>query len=327
MFKKIILSFLLLSPCTVSTLDFHHDQLMLLSINNPSEPFWCFEGTMIRQKKDGDFQQLIEKWSDVIAQLWSEFTKQLEEEVNISLEEINNFLQSSDFQQSYNRYLQKRLEESSYHLSPEENIDPTVLRFIQAQAEYLGLTDNYKTFLQNNMNLLSTSFGLDSIHHVLICNHKIYTLDNVQDFFKSIYTDHTNYFIEPAENIHKTRCIELPNLLHLGIAEAISGIIHQSHAMIYLFTNFEFNDKSISQDTIQDFFNFIQLRSFIEAVLQTKNPLEAAYFLKIQQTEDQKSTKINNLWQDFIEDIQNCYDDEDLELYESTIIQLKRRSN
>lgn len=328
MFKKTILFFtffILSTPSLQFTNSFQHDKLVLPSVHI-EEPFWCFEGSIIRERKEHIFKNTIEKWNSIISDLWKGITNKIEKEIEMPIEELEEFLQSSTFKKSYETYLNKRIQEDVAHLTHQEQIDQKVLEFIQSHAEYLGLTKKHLVHLQDNITILSTSFGLDSLGHALICNKKIYNINNVEDFFKCIYSDTTNYFIEPDENIHRTRCIELPNLLHIGIAEAVSGIIHQSHAIIYLITNFEFNNKSLSQDLVNEIFNFIQLRSFIEASLQTKNPLESALFLKIQQTNDDKGDIAKNLWQDFIEDVENCYDEEDLELYESNLMQLKRRS-
>lgn len=292
------------------------------------QPFWSFESNIIRQKNETSFAEVIKKWTQKINDAWQDIAQTLEEEVGLSEDDLNALMHDQQVHQSYMKYQQEKYQSIMPTLIEEENIPTDIKNFIKGKVAYLEVEKPYKLALMKNMNLLSTSFGCDAYQHYLICNEKIYTAENVQDFFASTYTEHTNYFIEPNQNIHKTRCIELPNLLHLGIAEAVSGIIHQSHLLIFLLSHYEFNKQSVSDTTHVECFHFLQFRSFMEAALQTKNPLEAARFLQLKQDDAEEiSEKYHNLWLEFTKDLENCYHEDDLDFYESVVMHVKRNAH
>ena len=314
-------SLTLLFSSAIFTNNFHNK--IVVSGVNHQEPFWCFEQTLIRQKTPTSFINLLEKWNKKIEDLWKDLIAEINEDIGIDEESIDEALNSPEVIQKYISLQQQKYHELSSQLTSESSIDPFVRNFIKNKISYFNIYKPYELVLFNELPLLTTSFGSNALYHYLVCNAHIYSHENIKKIYESALIDETSYHVEPGENVHKTRCIELSNLLHLGLSEAFSGIIHQSHFLINLLTCFEFNQKSLSEELQKKAITFIQFRSFIEATLQSKNPLESAQFLKLQNNNNTEKL-FHDQWQEFIKDIENCYNEEDLKRYDSFALKVKR---
>ena len=151
----------------------------------------------------------------------------------------------------------------------------------------------------------------------------IYTPAKIKELYESSITQTAKYYIQPHTNLHKSRAIEISNLFHLGISQAISSVVHQGDFFAKLLRIVILNKKTFSKETQTYGTDYAIFRSYLEAALQSKNPLEVALFLEPQVSEFPQDFII--LWREFIEDLQNCYDEDDLESYESLSL-FERRS-
>ena len=298
--------------------DNFHNQLIIpsVAIHNP---YWEFAGQAISQKEEGAFAQLVEKWNDTLDELWRNLNHKIREDIHASTKQLDYYMEEKLFVDVYVNYYKKVYAEI---IENNEVIDPIVLDFIQLKLCYLQCNKPVKIYMLDNMPLPSLSFGADKSEHYLILNTDIYNAENIQYVYELASKNISQFYIAPHTNLHKSRAIEHSNLLHLGITQALSSIIHQGDYFSKLLQYFIYNQKSISKD-IQIYGAYlIEFRSFLEACLQSKNPLEAAIFLEPYL--DNFNQEFILLWRDFIDDITNCYNADDLNAYETLSLKERR---
>ena len=283
---------------------------------NINDPFWEFLYQPISQKEEGSFAKLVTKWDKNINKLWTQFNSKVKADINISAQQIEYFLNENIFINTYmNCY--KQLDEECI-----EEIDQNVLNFIQLKLSYLQLKKPIKIYEKNDIPLLTMSFGTDKTNYNLILNGEVYTSERILSLYESSITKEPIYHIEPHTNLHRSQAIETSNLLHLGIAQAASNIAHQNDLFAKLLTVLLYNKKMLSKETQSYGTDYIQFQSYLEACLQSKNPLEVALFLEAKLSNSNQEFIL--LWRELIQDIRNCYDPDDLETYEKISLQVRR---
>ena len=298
--------------------DNFHNQLIIPSVNIDN-PFWEFAGQTISQKEDGIFAELIIKLDDTLDKLWRKFNTLVREDINASSNQLDYYLEEKIFVDVYANYYKKIHAEI---IENEQEIDPIVLNFIWLKLYYLQCNKPVKICPIENMSLPAASFGADKENHYLVINTCIYNAEDIKNIYELATQKTSQFYIAPHTNIHQSRAIEHSNLLHLGIAQALSGIVHQGDYFSKLLQYFIYNKKTMTKETQVYGADYIQFRSFLEACLQSKNPLETALF--VEPYLDHLGQEFILLWREFIDDIKNCYDSDDLNAYETLSLKERR---
>lgn len=320
-FKQIVSIAFLTSSILLA--DNFHTQLIIPSVDIDN-PAWEFAGNQIAQKEDDSFAQLVSKWTDTLDELWQRLNEKTIEELNASTEQLDRNLENSLFLDAYESYC-KQVYADFINEEEFQETDTKVLNFIHLKLFYLQLNKPIKIHSNpNNMPLLTFAFGADKTGHHLILNKSIYNAETIETLYDCSVKKAFNYHIQPHTNIHSSQAIEYSNLLHLGITQAIAMTIHQGDYFSKLLQFLTYNQKQFSKETQTFGTDYIVFHAYLEACLQSKNPLEAALFLETKL--DRFSQEYVLLWRDFIEDITNCYDPDDLEAYESLSLKLRREA-
>ena len=305
---KQLLSLLFLSFSLIQANNFHN-QLIIPSVNiyNPS---WEFAGQTISQKEDDSFEQLVSKWHDKLDIICRKLNSKIRNDIGASMNQLDYYMEQKIFVDIYTSYYQRvfgdMLEED-----PED--DQNVLNFIQLKLHYLQCNKPINIRLKNNLTIPSFSFGSDKDEHYLFLNSNLYSPEHIVDVYELAAQKDYKFYRAAHLNHHESRVIEYCNLLHFGIAQALSGVLHQSDYFSKLLIYFVYGNKSNSKETYTYGSDYIQFRSFLEGCLQSKNPVEAAIFFEPQL--DSLNQEFVLLWREFIEDIKNCYDQDNLQDY------------
>jgi len=317
-YKQLLLLITISSSIIASS---YHNQLIIPSVNS-ANPSWEFVGNPIHQKEDGLFTQLVEKWNDILGLQWNKVRTKIKDDIHISTAQIDYYMTKQHFINAYMNFYKNNYPEifdETYNL----DIDENVLNFILLTLNYLQVdTTNIKIYPKEDTYLLTSSFGAHKDTHYLVFHAHMFNAENINSIYNSHIQNKPNFYIAPHTNLHKSRSIEYNNFLHLGIAQSVSNIVHQGDFFAKLLRIFTYNNKTLSQETQIYGSHYVQFRSYLEACLQSKNPLEAAIFLEPQV--DNLHQDFLLLWQDFIQDIQSCYNEDDLQAYENLSLQARR---
>ena len=276
-------------------------------------PYWEFAYQPIAQSYDGAFENLIEKWENIIKVQWQIVNEKMYDEVGISANRLTYYLSSSVFLDFYMNCYRSWYPEFFDEATPQE-IDPIVLNFLHLKFYYLGCNKPIQFNKITNMPMISTSFGADNKRHYLIFNDNFYNQENIKDLYQATADKVIKYQIFPSNNIHPSRIIENSNLLHLGITLSLSNIVHQADLFIRLLPAMTYGQEIMSDKMQKYCSDYMVFLSFIESALQSKNPVEIALYLQPQL--DNLHFTFSTLWEEFIHDLQNCYDPCDLKKYE-----------
>jgi hypothetical protein len=149
----------------------------------------------------------------------------------------------------------------------------------------------------------------------------MYNSEKINDIYEDSINNELKFHIMPHTNVHKSRIIEYSNFLHLGITQALSGIVHQGDYFSKLLLFFLYNQKTASKETQSYGAEIVLFQSYLESCFQSKNPFEIALF--IEPYIDTFNQEFILLWREFIDDVKDCYDPDDLEAYET--LSLKKR--
>ena len=307
-----ILTLLFLSSALLIA-DHNYNQLIIPSVNIEN-PYWEFAYQTISQKEDGAFERLVEKWENIVDTKWQKLNEAVYEEIGINADQLCYYLSDQDFIDAYIHCYKAWYEDFIDEKYP-QYFDPIVLNFIHLKLYYLGCGKPTQINRLDDIPMLTTSFGSDSNRHYLIVNEHIYNKDNMQVLYGLTEKKIVKYQIIPHTNFHKSLAIEYANLLHLGIVQSLSNIVHQSDFFIKLLQVIIYSKKTLSEKTQKYGSDHLIFISFLESALQSKNPVEIALFLEPQL--DNLHFEFATLWQEFIQDLQNCYDADDLEKYET----------
>ena len=306
---KQFLSFIFFSFSLIQADNFHN-QLIIPSVNIYN-PFWEFAGQKISQKEDHSFESLISKWNDKLDILCRKLNSKIRNDIGFSIYQLDYYMEQKIFVDVYTDYYKRifgdMLEEEI------ESDDQTVLNFIQLKLYYLQCNKPLNIRIKDNLAIPAFSFGSDKNDHYLFVNSNLYSPENIADVYKIATQKDYKFYLAPHVNYHESRVIEYCNLLHFGIAQALSGILHQSDYFSKLLIYFTYGNKSNSKETFTYGAHYMQFRSLLEASLQSKNPVEVAIFFEPQL--DNLNQEFILLWREFIEDIKNCYNQDDLNDY------------
>ncbi|MBV8661161.1 MAG: hypothetical protein JO129_03385 [Candidatus Dependentiae bacterium] len=315
---KRLLSLIFLSSFMLLRADNFQNQIIIPSVDIEN-PFWEFAGQPITQAEDNCFANLIEKWNAILDQLWMKLNNKIRQDINISIHQINYYLEGDLFINVYDDYCRRSYPE----IEDAQDADFIVLNFANFKLYYLQLQKPLFIIVKNNNNsLFSEAVGTDKKGHYLILNANVYNSEEITSLYNPS-ENKSKFRIERNPNTYKSQIIEPANFLHFGIAQAISSVIHQSDYFSKILRVFTYNKKPLSQETQEFAADYVLFQSYLEATLQSKNPLEIARYLEPKV--DCLHYEFAFLWRDFIQDIENCYDPEDLQAYED-LISFERRA-
>ncbi|MGZ6250593.1 MAG: hypothetical protein ACXWL2_01045 [Candidatus Chromulinivorax sp.] len=297
-----------------------HDELYLptIDINNPK---WCCGTNVIQQKEESSCLQLVDKWNNEIKKYWQKLHNNILEEIGAYTYQIDYYMTEQRFIDVYMNMYYQQFEEYLDDNIAEENIDPLVMNFIMHKLYYLQLSKSVKIYPMNNIRIPAIGFGNDKEGYYLLINTDIFSKQAVLDVYNLEQEKKTNFCILPPTQMYSSQAVEYRNLLHLYLAEAVSRIEHQEDFFARMLQFFLYNKKQLSIETQKYGFDYVQFHGFIEATLQSHNPLEIAQLL--QPHVDNLHYDFMNAWQELIKDIENCYNQDDLESYKA--INLKER--
>ncbi|MBM17544.1 MAG: hypothetical protein CL947_00565 [Epsilonproteobacteria bacterium] len=313
---KTILKVSLFFLCFFNTVISKQNQNLLLS----QEPRLRFHNNEQIILKKNSYQELIKKWNKLFNNTWQKLRNYIEQDLQLPFEQVETLLANPNLAQLYFELKENDLQKSQDYIISEEDIDPEVLHFIKHFIQKFTTKKNIKILLSNRLSTITATSGTDTHTHFIICNSNLYSKENIKHFYEALSENNGIFYIEPCTN-KSVRFIELSNLLLVGLLEAASHIEHQSNLFTFLLTNFNFVNKKLSQKAIHLCWHFTEIRSMIEAVLQSKNPLETALFIgKIRYKS--KSNKERMLWKNLVNDIASCYTKESLQRFKYAIAEI-----
>lgn len=286
----------------------------------PQKPSLRFHNNEPIFLKPGAYEQLVERWNNRLQRSWDNFYARLQNDIGTPKEIFYRYLYDKTITQHYNSLKEKdlsTLKDTEY--TSEEDIDPEVLTFIKKIIKKHCSKKNIKILLTPHINTLTATFGSDKGTHYLICNSAVYAKEHIKQYYDSLTTNNGTFYIEHLAT--SVRSIELSNFLIIGLIEAASHIQHQSNLFTFLVANFKFSDKKPSEATIQFGWYIAEVRGILEAVLQSKNPLETAIFIGKTRKRNEKERK---LWKKLIHELADCYNEESLEYFKASIREINQ---
>lgn len=314
-----LIALIFLSSSLLSANNFH--TTLLLPRINITNPTWSYTGKKISQKEDEVFIKLIEKWEAVLTSIYDKLDAQIYEDIGASINTLDFYMEDQRFIDAYNDHCQKTF---ANIIDEQIKIDPVLTNYISQKLTFLQLTEPITIYTSDDISFPAISFGSSQQGHCFILKRDTYNKNNIQDLYKSAQLNIYKFNVMPPSQNHSSRVIEYTNYLQLGITQAVSMILHQGDYFAKMLLFFMYNNKFMSEATQRYGTSYIYFHSFLEACLQSNNPLETAIF--IEPFLDNADQEFVFLWRELIEDIQNCYDVQDLQAYEALVI-AERRAN
>lgn len=308
----------------------YHNQIILEGIDIDN-PFWEFGSQKIRQKESDSFFQLIEKWEKQVNILWNRLAYKIKIDINATINDINFYMENDLFIEAYLNYYRHTyaefIDEVEKNTKEEDDdydeIDPVILHFILGKLEYLdALYKPIKVRTKNISPLFATTFGTDQKGHYLIINDKLYSSEKINKIYESAISGKPNFYIEPGTAHYVSRIIEYGNLFHFIITQSLSSVVHQHDYFGKMLIMFIFNKKTLTKETQVYGISYILFLSFLEGCMQSKNPFEAAVFVEPFLSSFNQEYVL--LWKEFIQDLENCYHEQDLADYKALALSKRR---
>ncbi len=309
-FLRVIINVLIFSTCLQAYHDY--DQIIIPGIDIEN-PYWEFAYQPIHQNHEFAFLELVEKWNTILQNQWHTLDQKIIQEVAIDIDQLVDYLDHPMFISAYMNFYEYWYPDF-FNEESSAIPDPLVLNFLHLHLCYLNCNKPVYFYTISNIPLMTTSFGSNKKHHYLIVNNDLYHEESIKEIYQNAADKTLQYQIFPSTYKYRSTFIEELNLLHCGIAFSLSNIIHQSDLLVKLLSFMQFADQPISDELQKDFSSYLIFLSYIESTLQSKNPVEIALYLQPQL--DNIPYNFSLLWQEFIQDIKDCYDQDDLKKYE-----------
>lgn len=302
--------------------DNFRSQLIIPSVNL-YDPTWEFGHEKIHQKEDGIFANLVKKWNIKLEELWAKFNNKVYKEIGLTADQIDYLMNDPMFINAYMSHYQQWYAGFIKNKNIQK-IEPLVLSFIKNKLYLLKVNKNLRFNVSDDTSLLVTSFGTDKEGHYLILHEDFYNSENLIRICNALKKNIIFAYIQPSINFRKCLAIEYENLLELGITQSISSVIHQSDFFVKTLQILICDAQSLTANTQRFGSDYVLFQSYLEACLQSKNPVEAALFMQPQIKELHHAFII--LWAEFIQDLKNCYNSQDLDFYEKTSLSNQKKA-
>lgn len=283
------------------------------------QPFWLPQESAFRFHNNAPirlrpeaFDDLIDRWQIKLQNSWKKFYNQLEADIGMKQKDLEILLANQSLSNMYSNL--KEIDWLKHNEYKAEDANPEIVDFIKRTVQKYCTKKNIKIILSSHINTITATFGSDQTTHYLICHAKVYTPENIAYYYEYLANNNGAFYVEKMEN-NRYRCIELSNFLILGIIEAASHIQHQSNLLSFFVSNLKKADQRAQLSTIQLGHYIVEIRGMLEAVFQSKNPLEAALFIGKSKMKDEKERK---LWKKLVQEIASCYTQESLHFFKES---------
>jgi hypothetical protein len=295
---------LLLSQVTLTEFNIHSD---LILHKKPIE--WSFAGQAIRKNPNYSFKECKQKWQKWLTKTWQHIMTNIADEVGLSEEQFTSLLFEKEIQNLYYQTKQQR----------KISFSKKVPREALVIAEFLGehsLAQCEIEFLPDlEYTIITRGLGAS---HLVQCDTSFFNKHNIE-YINAQYLIFTRYY-SPLDRTDLTSCINIRTLSLLMIASAASHINHSKDFFATVIHEFNINQKQCSEETKIRFEQFCHLRSSLEAVFQSENPLESALFLHstVLTSSPHEELKLK-FWKRVARDLERCYHPKDLASYHAHI--------
>ncbi|MBP9765307.1 hypothetical protein KBD08_03145 [Candidatus Babeliales bacterium] len=287
---------------------FHHttpseyfSQLNLLKI--PSH-FSFYDTSKITFKNKDAYQNVINTWQHKIQTGFNTFFDTLFDELQLTPENLQDLAHNEDILHRY--HLLKGSEfllPSAEILIRQDEMDPDILFFLQNMLFKYTHKRNVTFYITNQIKTLTATYGSDRYGHHVFCHSYLYSKQSIMQYHHAIRNKHNFFYLE--KTTRGLRYIENPSLLQAGLIEAASSIEHQTNLFSFILCNYSFRLGKISESSITMFNILQEFITLIEAIFQSKNPLEVAQFLSMMNHNTEKEQR---LWNNLVKDIAQSYD-------------------
>jgi len=294
-----------------------HDSFVL-----PCKPLLTFydnEPIHINAKK---YQQIIDKWQQKLELTWKNLLQELNKKIKISSSQIDELLTSEAFTHTYTMIRKKEVYQTKDMCTYEEDADPIIINFIKHFLYKHCSPKNLKIILTPHMPDIVSVCGSNSDTHYVFCNSILYSTENIKHCYEALTGNNGLFNINILE-ASDIQFIEISNLLLVGITKVASHIEHQNNIFSFLISYLLYN-KHISEEEgmpiVKRYMQYTEIRSILEAIFQSKNPLEAAFYCA---KSHNPSTREYKILQELTRDIATCYHPQSLAKFKKITQDLK----
>jgi len=302
--------FSLLSNSRFITTHYSATQHARLHLPKTPKTFYFHDHTIIDFQSEQAYDNVIKKWQGKLTAASLKLFNQLETELDLSPSEIYEYTTN---QQVLSRYHILNKSEialpNSDGIITEDNMDPEILCFLQSIFFKYTNKRNVTFFLIDQLPSLTATYGSDVHGHFVFCHSYMYNKQHIQQYYESLQNQSGYYYIESCDQ-NNMRWIEIPTMLQIGLIEAASHAQHQKNLIGFILRNYAFQGKRASEESINLYLKLETFHCLLEAVFQSRNPLEVAVFLM---KANHKSPDYKILWRGIVKDIAKSYDASSLE--------------
>ncbi len=293
-----------------SRIQCQHNQIILPCFQ-AHNPVWMYEKKIIHQHETFSLFDLVETWDKIIKECWKDIETKLHQELGIYSEQIDEYIQHTQFINCYNKYHQKLISDIIELRENSLLFDD----YIQLKINYLDpLQKNISWHILDTGNPASFTFGNHQTGYHIVLQKNFFDDNFIQKIHTKLYDD-TDFFLQKSHNDkYPSHLIYWTNCLHAHITQNLSIINHDHDYFSKILQVFSYNKKSVSEATKKFIYEYTIFLSCLESALQSKNPLEIAiYWYKTIQ--ENTSLYFMILWDNFIHDVEQSYNDQDLADY------------
>jgi len=303
-------TFSLFGAICTQTIDYSIEQSVKLNLPKIPKKIYFHDQTPIGFQNPQIYAQIIQRWQEKLTLGATKLFNQLQKEINLSPAEI--YAHTTNEQVLSRYHILKKSEiilPNPDAIITQDEMDPEILAFLQ--SIFFKYTDkrNVTFFLTDQISSLTATYGSDAKGHFVFCHSYMYKKKHIQQYYNSLQNQHGYYYIEACDN-GDIRWIEIPTMLQIGLIEAASHIQHQKNLVGFILSNYSFQGKRASEESISLYVKLETFHCLLEAVFQARNPLEVAVFLTKM---THKSPDYKTLWRAIVKDIAKCYDAPSLE--------------
>lgn len=265
---------------------------------------WLFNNDCeIRRNPELPFENVIKKWQKWVDKKWAVISAEICKTFDLTEAEFTGMLHNEEALRLY-----KQLS-----LRPKLTTKRSrVLAFIKHSLRQHSKA-KFKVIMDPELSTTTRNVGASPKHFVL-CSPDFFSEDHINYIYDK--SPKSDMYYSPHARKNAISCINLKIFIPYILAVTASHINHDKDFFGSAIHYFTINKQQISEETQIAFEYFCYIRSAIEAVFQSANPLEVALFLHASvELGSPRSQPEILLWKEMIKDLRNCYHPEDLEEY------------
>jgi len=177
--------------------------------------------------------------------------------------------------------------------------------------------------LTDQISTPTATYGSDDSEHFVFCHPFLYNKEHIQQYYDSLQNQQGYYYTELCAN-GEIRWIEIPSLLQFSLIESASRVEHQTNFLGFILTNYSFEGRKASKESIELYIKLQDFQAQLEATLQSRHPLEVAIFhMKM----NHKSAFNDKLWREIVRTIAQAYDESSLQKIQKFTNAMKKTTN